>query len=72
VEYARERNVDLILITVHGGRPGRREEQVFGTTADYVARNAHCWVWTVRRGASGQVSAIQCEAPGADRRKGER
>lgn len=51
VEYAEERDIDLILISVHPDRPGRREEEVFSTTADYVARNAPCWVWTVRRGA---------------------
>ncbi len=50
VEYAKERDIDLILISVHPDRPGRREEEVFSTTADYIARNAPCWVWTVRRG----------------------
>ena len=55
VEYAQEREVDLILLSVHRDRPRRREDLVFGTTADYVARNALCWVWTVRPGAPRAV-----------------
>ena len=50
VEYAAERNVDLILLTVHPDRPRTQDAIVLSTTADYVARNAPCMVWTVRGG----------------------
>lgn len=61
VEYAAQRNVDLILLAALPGRARTREAGVFGTTADYVARNAHCAVWTVR----GMPGPIQggAEAP---------
>jgi APA family basic amino acid/polyamine antiporter len=66
VEYAAQRNVDLILVGALPGRPGTRERSVFGTTADYVARNAHCAVWTVR-GVPGPTATRTPEgsAPGS-------
>ncbi len=48
VEYAAQRNVDLILLAALPSRASTREASIFGTTADYVARNARCAVWTVR------------------------
>jgi nucleotide-binding universal stress UspA family protein len=48
VEYATERGTDLILLGAHRGHPRTRDAIVFGATADYVARNAPCAVWTVR------------------------
>ncbi len=48
VEYAAERGTDLILLGAHPDHPRTRDAIVFGATADYVARNAPCAVWTVR------------------------
>jgi APA family basic amino acid/polyamine antiporter len=48
VEYAMEKGSDLILLGAHRDRPRSREDVIFGATADYVARNAPCAVWTVR------------------------
>ncbi len=48
VEYAAERETDLILLGAHREHPRTRDAIVFGATADYVARNAPCAVWTVR------------------------
>ena len=51
VEYAAEKQVDLILLSVNPDRARTKDAIVFSTTADYVARNAHCMVWTVRGGS---------------------
>jgi APA family basic amino acid/polyamine antiporter len=48
VEYANERGTDLILLGAHHGQKRSPDAVVFGSTADYVARNARCAVWTVR------------------------
>ncbi|MBN1457884.1 MAG: universal stress protein [Armatimonadetes bacterium] len=48
VEYANERGTDLILLGAHHGQRRSPDAVVFGSTADYVARNARCAVWTVR------------------------
>jgi APA family basic amino acid/polyamine antiporter len=48
VEYAAQRSVDLIVLGALAGRPRTRDASIDGTTADYVARNAHCAVWTTR------------------------
>jgi len=53
VEYAKEKGSDLILLGAHRDHPRSREEVVFGATADYVARNAPCAVWTVRAEVKG-------------------
>lgn len=66
VEYALEKRVDLILLSVHTGRPTMRDAVVFGTTADYVARNAPCWVWTVRRGLAVRNNRSQPATEEAD------
>jgi len=50
VEYARQRDIDLILLGAVPERARGSDARIFGTTADYVARNAHCAVWTVRSG----------------------
>jgi len=48
VEYATERGTDLILLGAHHGHRRTPDAVMFGSTADYVARNAPCAVWTVR------------------------
>ncbi len=53
VEYAAQRDVDLILLGAHREGHRTRDALVFGTTADYVARNAHCAVWTLRGRENG-------------------
>jgi APA family basic amino acid/polyamine antiporter len=53
VEYATQRHIDLVLLGAHRDGRQTRDGQVFGGTADYVARNAHCAVWTVREGGDG-------------------
>jgi APA family basic amino acid/polyamine antiporter len=53
VEYAAQRRVDLILLGAQrDGRPTPGARLV-GATEDYVARHAHCAVWTVRQGENG-------------------
>ena len=59
-------HVDLILPSVHAGHPTSRDAVVFGTTADYVARNAPCWVWTVRRGLAVRNNRSQPATEEAD------
>jgi APA family basic amino acid/polyamine antiporter len=67
VEYANERGTDLILLGAHHGHRRSPDAVVFGSTADYVARNARCAVWAVRadiRPASGtEDSPISPERP---------
>jgi APA family basic amino acid/polyamine antiporter len=46
VEYAAERHMDLLLVRMVRGRP-RSRDAVYGTTVDYVVRNAPCPVWIV-------------------------
>jgi len=64
VEYARERGSDLILLGAHRDRPESREDVIFGATADYVARNAPCAVWTVRAGVKGAKAPVAEGQPG--------
>jgi nucleotide-binding universal stress UspA family protein len=78
VEYARQRDNDLILLGAVPERTRSSDARIFGTTADYVARNAHCAVWTVRGGppegersskvaperpAAGEISEGNTDAP---------
>jgi APA family basic amino acid/polyamine antiporter len=51
VEYAAEKQVDLILLSANPERARTKDAIVFSTTADYVARNAPCMVWTIRGGS---------------------
>jgi nucleotide-binding universal stress UspA family protein len=62
VEYAAQRDVDLILLGAHREGHRTRDALVFGTTADHVARNAHCAVWTVREGENGEPAAPEDKA----------
>jgi APA family basic amino acid/polyamine antiporter len=48
VEYAAEKGTDLILLGARQNGVRTRDAVVYGATADYVARNAPCAVWTVR------------------------
>jgi APA family basic amino acid/polyamine antiporter len=67
VEYADEKGVDLILLGAHPGNSKTGNAALFGTTADYVARNAHCAVWTIRGGwhklAQQEAGRHQAKAP---------
>ncbi len=69
VEYATQRGVDLILLGALRARDRTRDAFLFGGTADYVARNAPCAVWTVR----GDPPAPDpgADAGGASPREGE-
>ena len=48
VEYAAEKGTDVILLGAQQNGARSRDAVLFGETADYVARNAPCAVWTVR------------------------
>jgi universal stress protein A len=50
VRVARERDIDLIVISSHGRTGWGR--MIFGSTAESVVRHAHCPVLVVKPGES--------------------
>ncbi len=69
VEYATERGTDLILLGAHREHARSRDAVIFGATADYIARNAPCAVWTVRAEAKRPTPAREDRPGGSARRE---
>jgi APA family basic amino acid/polyamine antiporter len=70
VEYATEKGTDLILLGAHRDHPRSQDATMFGATADYVARNAPCAVWTVRADVRGPQREQEPPTGGSEPTKG--
>lgn len=57
-DYARKRNVDVIILGASNGYEPRKPR--LGLTAERVVRRADQPVWTVKREASGDLKSILC------------
>jgi APA family basic amino acid/polyamine antiporter len=59
VEYALQREVDLILMIARPDQAQKDARLTYGLTADYVVRNAPCLVWVLRQKRMSSVATVE-------------